>query len=227
MRQPLQKVMIPVISEKVRAELDAVKGIILQEVNVKELEFVEDVSGIVTLSIKPNFKTLGKVYGPRMKEIAAAFGQLGQAEIARIQKAEGAGVACTLPLPGGDVQLQPGDYVITSQDVEGWQVASEGALTVALDIEVSEELRLEGLSRELVNRIQHLRKNSGFEVTDRIGTVVYADDPVLEASLSAFGSFIQAQTLSTTLELRPAGEAPTEAAEVEWIEGTIKITVKR
>ena len=226
-RQPLQKVMIPVISEKVRAELDAVKGIILQEVNVKELEFVEDVSGIVTLSIKPNFKTLGKVYGPRMKEIAAAFGQLGQAEIARIQKAEGAGEACTLPLPAGDVQLQPGDYVITSQDVEGWQVASEGALTVALDIEVSEELRLEGLSRELVNRIQHLRKSSGFEVTDRIGTVVYADDPALEASLSAFGSFIQAQTLSTTLELRPAAEAPSESAEVEWIEGTIKITVKR
>ena len=226
-RQPLQKVMIPVISEKVRARLSAVKDIILAEVNVKEMDFIEDTTGIMTLRIKPNFKVLGKTYGPRMKEIAAAFGQLGQGQISAIQKAEAAGEAYTLTLPGGDVVLSPGDYAISSEDVEGWQVASEGSLTVALDIEVSEALRLEGLSRELVNRIQNLRKSSGFEVTDRISTAVYADDPALAASLSAYGNYVKAQTLSLSLSLYPAAQAPADAAEVEWTEGTIKLTVKR
>ena len=226
-RQPLQKVMIPVISEKVRARLSAVKDIILAEVNVKEMDFIEDTTGIMTLRIKPNFKVLGKTYGPRMKEIAAAFGQLEQPVISAIQKAETAGEVYTLTLPGGEVLLHPGDYAISSEDVEGWQVASEGSLTVALDIEVTEALRLEGLSRELVNRIQNLRKSSGFEVTDRISTVVYADDPALAASLSAYGDYVKAQTLSLSLELLPAAGAPEGAAEVEWTEGTIKLTVKR
>ena len=227
-RQPLQKVMIPVISEKVRAELDAVGHIVLPEVNVKEMEFVEDTSGIMTLRIKPNFKVLGKTYGARMKEIAAGFAALEQPVIAAIQKAEAAGEAYTLALPGGDVVLNPGDYSISSEDVEGWQVASEGSLTVALDVEVTPALRREGLSRELVNRIQNLRKSSGFEVTDRIGTVVYADDPALEESLTVYREYIQSQTLSLSLALRPAAEAPADAAEVEWMDGTtIKITVKR
>ncbi|MBO4634610.1 MAG: isoleucine--tRNA ligase [Bacteroidales bacterium] len=226
-RQPLQKVIIPVISEKVRRQLSAVQDIILGEVNVKEMAFMEDTSGFMTLRIKPNFKVLGKVYGARMKEIAAAFGTLEQPVIAAIQKAEGAGETYTLALPGGDVVLNPGDYAISSEDVEGWQVASEGSLTVALDIEVSAELRREGLARELVNRIQNLRKNSGFEVTDRIDTVVYANDPALAESLEAFQDYIKAQTLSLSIALREAAQAPAEAAEVEWVEGTIKITVNR
>ena len=226
-RQPLQKVIIPVISEKVRAQLDAVKAVVLAEVNVKEMEFIADASGIMSLRIKPNFKVLGKTYGARMKEIAAAFGSLEQGVIAEIQKAESAGEIYTLDLPGGPVVLNPGDYAIASEDVPGWQVASEGSLTVALDIEVSEELRREGLSRELVNRIQNLRKTSGFEVTDRIDTVIYADDPALADALSAFGEYVKAQTLSLTIGLLPAAQAPADAAEVEWTEGTIKITVKR
>ena len=223
-RQPLQKVMIPVISEKVRRQLQAVSAIILGEVNVKEIEFIEDTTGIMTLKIKPNFKVLGKTYGARMKEIAAGFAALGQEVIAAIQKAETAGEVYTLALSGGDVVLNPGDYAISSEDVEGWQVASEGSLTVALDIEVTPELRLEGLARELVNRIQNLRKSSGFEVTDRIDTVVYAP---LQEVLERFGSYISAQTLSRSLTVRPFEEAPASAAEVEWTEGTIKITVKR
>ena len=226
-RQPLQKVIIPVISEKVRAQLDAVKAVVLAEVNVKEMEFIADASGIMSLRIKPNFKVLGKTYGARMKEIAAAFGSLEQGVIADIQKAEAAGEIYTLDLPGGPVALNPGDYAIASEDVPGWQVASEGSLTVALDIEVTEELRREGLSRELVNRIQNLRKASGFEVTDRIDTVIYADDPALADALSAFGEYVKAQTLSLTVGLLPAAQAPADAAEVEWTEGTIKITVKR
>ena len=226
-RQPLQKVMIPVISEKVRAALEAVKGIVLPEVNVKEMEFVEDTSGIMTLKIKPNFKVLGKTYGARMKEIAAAFGTLLQPVIAAIQKAETAGEAYSLALPGGEVVLNPGDYAIASEDVEGWQVASEGSLTVALDVEVSPELRREGLSRELVNRIQNLRKSSGFEVTDRINTVVYSNDPALADALAVYADYVKSQTLSLSIGLEALEKAPAEAAEVEWMEGTIKITVKR
>jgi isoleucyl-tRNA synthetase len=224
-RQPLQKVMIPVISEKVRRQLESVSAIILGEVNVKEMQFIEDTSGIMTLKIKPNFKVLGKVYGARMKEIAAGFAGLGQGTIADIQKAEAAQAAYTLALPGGDVVLNPGDYTISSEDVEGWQVASEGSLTVALDIEVTPELRLEGLARELVNRIQNLRKSSGFEVTDRIDTVVYGP---LEEAVERYGQYIKAQTLSLTLAVHPFEEAPADAAEVEWTDNdTIKITVKR
>ena len=226
-RQPLQKVMIPVISEKVRAALDAVKDIVLPEVNVKEMEFVEDTSGIMTLRIKPNFKVLGKTYGARMKEIAAAFGTLEQPVIAAIQKAESAGETYTLTLPGGDVVLNPGDYAISSEDVEGWQVASEGSLTVALDVEVTPELRREGLSRELVNRIQNLRKSSGFEVTDRIQTKVYSNDEGLAEALKVYADYVKAQTLSLSIGLEAFENAPAEAAEVEWTEGTIKLTIKR
>ena len=226
-RQPLQKVMIPVISDKVRRQLDQVKDIILTEVNVKEMEFIEDASGIMTLRIKPNFKVLGKTYGARMKEIAAAFGTLDQPVISAIQKAETAGEAYALALPGGDVVLNPGDYAISSEDVEGWQVASEGSLTVALDIEVTPELRLEGLSRELVNRIQNLRKASGFEVTDRIHTVVYSDDTALAEALQVYSDYIKSQTLSLSIGLEKTASAPADAAEVEWTEGTIKLTVKR
>ena len=226
-RQPLQKLIIPVISEKVRARLEAVKEIILAEVNVKEMEFISDTSGIMTLRIKPNFKVLGKTYGARMKEIAAAFGLLEQPVIAAIQKAESAGESYSLALPGGDVLLNPGDYAVSSEDVPGWQVASEGSLTIALDIEVTPELRREGLSRELVNRIQNLRKSSGFEVTDRIVTEVYSDDKDLVDALSAFGEYVKAQTLSLSIGLKPFADAPASAAEVEWTEGSIKLTVTR
>ncbi len=226
-RQPLSKLVIPVISEKVRAQLSAGRDIVLGEVNVKEMEFIADTTGVMVLKVKPNFRTIGKAYGPRMKEIAAAFGSLSQDVISAMKTAETAGEAYTLSLPGGDVVLSPGDYQISSEDMPGWLVASQGSLTIALDIEVTPQLRQEGLSRELVNRIQNLRKGAGFEVTDRIDTVVYADDPSLEDALGVYSDYVKAQTLSRTLRLAPASEAPADAAEVEWTEGNIKITVKR
>ena len=226
-RQPLAKMLVPVISDAVRARLEAVKGLILAEVNVKEMEFVTDTTGILTKKIKPNFKTLGKVYGARMKEIAAAFGSLDQATITAIQNAETAGEAYTLALPGGDVALNPGDYQISSEDMPGWLVASEGALTIALDVELTDDLRREGVARELVNRIQNLRKTAGFEVTDRIDTVIYADAPEIAPALAAFGEWIGSQTLSRSVKQAPAAEAPADAREVEWTEGTIQIAVKR
>ena len=226
-RQPLAKMLVPVISDAVRARLEAVKDLILTEVNVKEMEFVTDTTGILTKKIKPNFKTLGKVYGARMKEIAAAFGSLDQATITAIQNAETAGEAYTLALLGGEVVLNLGDYQISSEDMPGWLVASEGALTIALDVELTDDLRREGVARELVNRIQNLRKTAGFEVTDRIDTVIYADAPEIAPALAAFGEWIGSQTLSRSVKQAPAAEAPADAREVEWTEGTIQIAVKR
>ena len=222
-RQPLPKMLVPVISDKVYAQLTAVKDLILAEVNVKEMEFVENTDGIITKKIKPNFKTLGKVYGARMKEIAAAFGTLDQPTISAIQRAETAAEAYTLALPGGEVVLNPGDYQISSEDMPGWLVATQGALTIALDIEVSDELRKEGMARELVNRIQNLRKASGFEVTDRI-TVTISPNAALQDALEQFGSYVCAQTLSRDIRFE---ENPVGAVDVEWENGTLAIAVVR
>ncbi len=227
-RQPLSKVLVPVISDRVRNCLEAMRGLILTEVNVKQMQFVEDTTGIITKKIKPNFKTLGKVYGARMKEIAAAFGSLDQKTITAIQTAETAGESYILPLQGGDVTLAPGDFQITSEDMPGWLVASEGSLTVALDVEISDELRLEGISRELVNRIQNIRKSSGFEVTDRVRVTIFSDAPDVAAAVSQFGSYIGSQTLSLSVDVAPEASATDSAASVEWLDGdSILIEVKR
>ena len=229
-RQPLSKLVIPVISDKVRGQLEKVKDIILGEVNVKEAEFISDTTGIITKKIKPNFKTLGKVYGKRMKEIASAFAAMDQHVINAIQNAETAGAAYSLNLPEGEVILNPGDYMISSEDMPGWLVASEGALTIALDIEVSEQLRNEGVARELVNRIQNLRKDSGFEVTDKVDVRIYADGEALEeitAALASYKDYVATQTLSLSIETMPAAEAGEKAAEVEWNEGKILVEATR
>ena len=229
-KQPLAKMLVPVISETVRAQLEAVRRIVLGEVNVKEMEFIADTTGLVTLKIKPNFKTLGKVYGARMKEIAAAFGSLGQDVISAIQRAEAAAEDYALQLPGGEVILHPGDYAISSEDMHGWLVATEGSLTIALDIDITPELRKEGISRELVNRIQNLRKSSGFEVTDRIGTDIYASPDAFEdlrAAVEAFGSYVSAQTLSTRLELHPLDAAPETAVDTDWEKGEVRLFIAK
>ena len=220
-RQPLPKMLIPVISDKVRDRLEAVKELILNEVNVKEMEFVENTEGIITKKIKPNFKTLGKVYGPRMKNIAAAMAALDQSVISDIQRSEAAGTSYTLSLADGDVVLAPGDYQISSEDMPGWLVASQGALTIALDIEITPQLRQEGLSRELVSRIQNLRKTAGFEVTDRIDILI-ARNAALEEVLQRFGSYVCAQTLAREIRFE---DEPAGAVAVEWEDGTLPIAV--
>jgi isoleucyl-tRNA synthetase len=228
-RQPLSKLVIPVLSDKLRAQLEAVKPIILNEVNVKDAEFIADTTGIITKKIKPNFKTLGKVYGKRMKEIAQAFAGLDQQTISAIQLAESAAQNYTLALPGGDVELHVGDYEISSEDMPGWLVASEGSLTIALDIEVSEALRSEGVARELVNRIQNLRKDSGFDVTDKVSVEIYADGEdhaQIEASLASFGEYLASQTLARGIVLKELAEAGEDAADVEW-DTPLKIKVTR
>ncbi|MBR1871726.1 MAG: isoleucine--tRNA ligase [Bacteroidales bacterium] len=222
-RQPLRKLLIPVISDKVTERLEAVKGLILGEVNVKEMEFIADTTGIITKKIKPNFKTLGKVYGSRMKEIASAFGSLDQQTITSIQNS----VDFVLALPGGDVQLHEGDYSISSEDMPGWLVSSEGALTIALDIEVDEALRREGTARELVNRIQNVRKESGLDVTDRIEITIYAEGEVrglIADSLPEFETYIKSQTLAVGIAL---SDTPVEGIATKWDDTQITIKVSR
>ena len=226
-RKPLAKVLVPVLDDTVKEHIQKVSDIFLAEVNVKEIEFMNDTTGIITKKIKPNFKTLGKAYGKRMKEIAAAFGTLSQEQIALIERAEAEYV---LHLPGGDVTLAKGDYEISSEDMPGWLVATEGTLTIALDIVQTPELLREGAARELIHPVQNLRKESGFEVTDRIDTVIYADGAAydeIKDALSEYSEYVAAQTLSLSLSLKRLGEAPSGAAEVEWGDGAIRIFVEK
>ena len=226
-RKPLAKVLVPVLDDEVKAHVEKIKDIFLAEVNVKELEFLHDTTGIITKKIKPNFKTLGKIYGKQMKEIAAAFSTLSQEQIAGI---EAAADTYTLSLPSGDVILSKGDYEISSEDMPGWLVATEGQLTVALDIVQTPELIREGNARELIHPIQNLRKESGFDVTDRIETVIYADGEIYNTigdALSQYGDYVAAQTLSLSLRLEDKSLAPEQASEIEWEKGSILINLKR
>jgi isoleucyl-tRNA synthetase len=191
-------------------------------VNVKEAEFLSDTTGIITKKIKPNFRVLGKKYGAQMKEIAAAFGSLEQATISAIQSS----AEFTLALPSGPVTLVPEDYEISSEDMPGWLVASEGQLTIALDIQLSDALVREGTARELINRIQNLRKDSGFEVTDKIYVEIGADGDAaseIEASLADYKDYIASQTLALSVVLNPG----CDGSDVEWGDDTIKIKVIR
>ena len=219
-RQPLARIIIPVLDEKLQEQIEKVKQLILNEVNVKEAEFIRDTTGLITKRIKPNFKTLGKRYGKQMKEIAAAFAEMDQATISAVERAG----SYTLALPSGEVALEAADYEIHSEDMPGWLVASEGRLTVALDVTITDDLRREGIARELVNRIQNLRKESGFEVTDRIRTVI-EKAPGIEDALTVYGKYLCEQTLTESLSF--ASAADFEGTPVEWEEGTLKISVSR
>lgn len=207
-RQPLAKVVIPVLDKKIEEQFEKIKQLVLTEVNVKEVEYISDTTGLITKKIKPNFKTLGKSYGKQMKEIASAFASFDQHQINEIEKSE----QYELLLPSGVVILEAGDYETTSEDMPGWLVASEGKLTVALDITITEELRKEGIARELVNRIQNLRKDSDFEVTDKIHIELENRDEIRE-SLDSFKDLVASQTLAKSIELKDNIE---QGTIVEW-----------
>ncbi|MBO5635500.1 MAG: isoleucine--tRNA ligase [Bacteroidales bacterium] len=229
-RQPLSKLVIPVISDKVRDQFEQVKEIILSEVNVKEAEFIFDTTGIITKKIKPNFKTLGKAYGKQMKEIASAFAGLDQATISAIQTSGANGLDYVLPLPSGEVVLGPADYEISSEDMPGWLVATEGPLTIAMDIQISDDLKKEGVARELINRIQNLRKDSGFEVTDKIEVIIFADGNAREEivpALDVYRNYVSAQTLALSIGVEDVADAPSGAADVEWDEGVVRMVLSR
>ena len=206
-RQPLMKILIPVLDPAMAAHISAVKGLILSEVNVKQLELIEDTTGIITKRIKPNFKTLGPRYGKYMKQIAAMTAEFSQEYIARIEAAP----ETVLDLGAERITVTPADFEITSEDMPGWLVSTEGKLTVALDITLTDELRAEGAARELINRIQNIRKESGFEVTDKIRVEIEAK-PAVEQALAGFSDYIAAQTLAVEVK---AATAPAGAVVVD------------
>ena len=195
-RQPLQKIMIPVSSEQQKKEIAAVSNLIKHEVNVKEIELLQDASDILVKQIKPNFKTLGPRFGKDMKAIASAVINFSAEDINKIEQKG----ALDIDVNGKNISLSLDDVEITSQDIEGWLVASEGNLTVALDVTITDELRREGIARELINRIQNLRKDSGFEVTDKIDVTLQKDEQVVNA-VGANMTYIKSETLTNELEI--------------------------
>ncbi len=197
-RQPLQKIIIPVNSSEQRDEILAVSDLVKHEVNVKEVELLEDASEILVKQIKPNFKVLGPRFGKDMKLISNAIQKFQEKDIKEIEEK---GVL-EIEINGKSIRLQSSDVEITSQDIEGWLVANQGSITVALDVTVSRTLKAEGVARELVNRIQNLRKDSGFQVTDRIEVFLQADESLVD-SIRLNLDYIKKETLTDNLQLVP------------------------
>ena len=202
-RQPLQKIIIPVLDKDMARYIDAVRTLIQGEVNVKAIELISDTTGIITKRIKPNFKTLGPKYGKYMKQIAALVATFTQEQIAAVEN----DAETILSIDGEQLTTTVADYEIVSEDMPGWLVASEGKLTVALDITITDELRREGVARELVNRIQNIRKESGFEVTDKIRVEIEANE-LTTAAVESFAEYIASQTLALDVKTsaQPVGE---------------------
>ncbi|WP_136482051.1 isoleucine--tRNA ligase [Cognatitamlana onchidii] len=195
-RQPLQKIMIPINSESQKSEILAVSDLIKSEVNVKEIEVLEDASDILVKQIKPNFKVLGPRFGKDMKSVAQVVNNFSANHIKLIEQ----NGILDVEVNGKNITLERTDVEITSQDIEGWLVANEGALTVALDVTITDDLRREGIARELINRIQNLRKDSGFEVTDRIDVTLQKDEQIVSA-VDANMTYIKSETLTNELEI--------------------------
>ena len=195
-RQPLSKIMIPVANETMKAQLEKISHLIMSEVNIKGIEFLAPDNNILVKNVKPNFKTLGKKYGKQMKQIQTYFANMTQDEIHAYEKNNG----IRLDVDGVDIELTLEDALISTQDIPGWAVTSEGNYTVALDMTITEELFNEGLARELVNRVQTLRKNSGLEVTDRIEISIVNNEKLLPA-IEQYKSYICSETLADSISL--------------------------
>jgi isoleucyl-tRNA synthetase len=193
-RQPLQKIMIPVLNQTIGENLKHVQDLILSEVNVKELELLNDGAGMLVKSIKPNFKTIGPKYGKQMKAISELVKGFGQDDIAQIEQNNG----WSGTVEGTEIQLDLSDFEINAQDIPGWLVASENGLTVALDITISDQLKSEGIAREIVNRVQNLRKDSGFDVVDRI--LIQVDTtPEIQAAITQNKGYICDEVLANDI----------------------------
>ena len=206
-RQPLQCIMIPTVSEEQKAHIEAVKNLIMNEVNVKEVNFAESSTGLLVKRVKCNFRVMGKKFGKQMKAVAAAMEALDQEAIALLEK-EG---TYTLTIEGAPLTVEVADVEIINEDIPGWLVANEGKLTVALEVEVTEELRREGIARELVNRIQNIRKSSGFEITDKINVTLTHNEQT-DAAVEEYKQYICTQVQANELTLAEV----TEGTELDF-----------
>jgi isoleucyl-tRNA synthetase len=220
-RQPLARIMVPVPDKYFREKFEAVKDLILAEVNVKEVEYIDDTASILVKKIKPDFKKLGPRYGRLMKEISSAIAALTPLEIVAFENTGNHAVT----INGLQIMLTTDDVEIISEDIPGWQVANEGKLTVALDITVSDDLRYEGIAREFVNRIQNIRKENGYDVTDKI-TVQIEDHEFVREAVTRHASYIASQTLATAVNLTNDFKGE-EVRDVEIDEVVVKVVVRK
>ena len=215
-RQPLQSIMIPAVDDTQKAHIEAVKDLIMSEVNVKELKFVEG-AGILVKKVRCNFRVMGKKFGKLMKGIAAQMAALSQEEISELE-AKG---AITLLVEGSEAVVEASDVEIVSEDIPGWLVSNEGNLTVALEIELTDELRKEGMARELINRIQNMRKDHGFDITDHICVVVSPEEQT-DAAIAAYADYIKSQVLAEEINI-----AENSGEEVAFDEFTLNISISK
>ena len=215
-RQPLQQIMIPAVSEEQKQHIEAVKELIKTEVNVKDLVFVEG-QGVLVKKVKCNFRTMGKKFGKLMKGIAAAVAELTQEQIAELDTVG----KLPLTVAGENVIIEKEDVEIISEDIPGWLVANEGNLTVALEVELTDELRREGMARELINRIQNIRKETGLEITDHINVVIAPNDQT-DAAIQSFGEYIKTQVLANAITI-----ADNDGISTEFDDFNINILVTK
>ena len=213
-RTPLQKILLPVIEKSFADQIRTVESIILAEVNVKGIEYIDDTSGLLVKKVKPNFSRLGKQYGPKMKEVSAIINAFSQEDISSIEK--------TGKLSKGGFDLTPEDLIISSEDIPGWSVATENGLTVALDVQVTEELKREGIARDFVNRVQNLRKDLGLAVLDKINIEVERDGEVITSAINSYKDYISAETQALSLELK---EKVADAEEVDMDDFMLRIKI--
>jgi isoleucyl-tRNA synthetase len=218
-RQPLQKVMIPVLDGGMKAQLEKIGDLIKAEVNVKEMVYITETEGVISKKIKANFKALGTRMGAKMKAVSAAIGQFSQQDIATLEK-DG---KFNLSIDGEAVTIEPGDVDIVAEDIPGWSVANKGSLTVALDITISEELKQEGDAREFVNRVQNIRKESGFDLTDRIFVTVL-ESKELKPSIIKYNDYICREILADTIDWAPGIEGGTD---IEINDILLKVVVNK
>ena len=218
-RQPLQCIMIPVVDEIQKRHIEAVKDLIMSEVNVKEIHFEEGASGILVKKVKCDFKKLGPKFGKQMKAVAAAVAEMSQEAIAELEK----NGRYTFVLDGAEAVVEAADVEIFSEDIPGWLVANEGTLTVALEVTVTEELKREGIARELVNRIQNIRKSSGFEITDKI-TIVLSRNSNSDDAVNEYNTYICNQVLATSLVL---ADEVTDGTELNFDDFNLYIKVNK
>lgn len=220
-RQPLQRIMVPVLDKDFTRRIEAVKDIILSEVNIKQIELLEDTNGIIVKKIKPNFKTIGKKYGKQMKAITALVQGWNNNDISSVESNNG----WKGELEGTTVELEMEDFEITTDDIPGWLVASEGRMTVALDVTLTDELKREGIAREIINRVQNLRKDSGLEVTDKIHLTIDTNE-LVKAAIEANKDFICNEVLAKEIafgKLDPAKALNAEMEEGETFIGLVRL----
>lgn len=213
-RTPLKKILLPVLDNKFASRIKTVEEIILAEVNVKSIEYIDDTSGVLVKKVKPNFARLGKQYGPKMKEVSAVINAFSKEDINTIEK-QG-----KLSKQGFDLAVE--DVLISSEDIPGWAVAAEGGITVALDINITDDLKKEGIARDFVNRVQNLRKDMGLEVLDKINIEVEKDGEVVSSALTAFKDYISTETQALSLELK---ENVSGASEVDMDDFKLKVRI--